>query len=186
MADIARMLESGMVVDEFTSLWDRACAQDAARSIFAYIRSHGLQNCVFVSCYHDFLGPQTTPDWVFDAKSGTCRWFDPVSLTTTQPAEPKCVSLDTPRVDLWLLRCDPEVCSTYTHIQRKKRAGEKGGGGFLMSRFRSGRCFATIITKRSSSPHKPRATFYSALPIYTVPQILCKRALKVRNTLQME
>lgn len=111
MADIARMLESGLVVDEFTSLWDRTCAQEVAQSIFDYIRSHGLQNCVFVSCYHDFLGPHTIPEWVFDAKSGTCRWFDAASLTPAQLVDPGCdlIELSPPQVDLWLLRCDPEV-----------------------------------------------------------------------------
>lgn len=121
MADIARMLESGVVIDEFTSLWDRTCAQDVAQSIFAYIRRRGLRDCVFVSCYHDFLGPLATPDWAFDAKSGTCRWFNAdVTIATQATALPSCPpDLSPPQVDLWLLPCNPEVWALFRNHHYK-------------------------------------------------------------------
>lgn len=64
-ADVSRQLESGCVIDEFTSNVDRNVALSCAKSIGDYIRKKGLKKCVFVSCHKDFIDT-ICPDYVVD------------------------------------------------------------------------------------------------------------------------
>lgn len=68
-ADLARRLESYAVVDEFTSVVDRAVAKSAANAISRYIRKNGLKKVVFASCHYDII-EWLQPDWVFDTATG--------------------------------------------------------------------------------------------------------------------
>lgn len=64
-ADLARQIESGCVIDEFTSTVDRNVAISCSKSISKYIKSKGLKHCVFVSCHKDFIDA-LSPDYVID------------------------------------------------------------------------------------------------------------------------
>lgn len=69
-AYLARVLESGAVVDEFTSVVDRHVAKAVSASVSKYVTSKGLKNLVFASCHHDII-EWLQPDWVFDTSNGT-------------------------------------------------------------------------------------------------------------------
>ena len=64
-ADLARQIESGCVIDEFTSTVDRNVAISCSKSISKYIKNKGLKKCVFVSCHKDFIDA-LQPDYVID------------------------------------------------------------------------------------------------------------------------
>lgn len=64
-AIIARSLENGAIIDEFTSVVNRETAFSLSTSISKYIRKNNLQNLVFASCHRDIVG-WLEPDWVFD------------------------------------------------------------------------------------------------------------------------
>ena len=63
--DLARSIESGCVIDEFTSTVDRNVAISCSKSIGKYIREKNLKKCVFVSCHKDFID-FLQPDIVID------------------------------------------------------------------------------------------------------------------------
>ena len=69
-AHLARVIESGAVLDEFTSVVDRQVAQAVANSVSKYIKKNGLANVVFASCHYDIID-WLQPDWVFDTSNGT-------------------------------------------------------------------------------------------------------------------
>ena len=64
-ADLSRQLESGAVIDEFTSVVNRECAKSCSMSIAKYIRASGMKNVVFASCHDDII-PFLEPDWVYN------------------------------------------------------------------------------------------------------------------------
>lgn len=68
-ADLAARLEDGAVIDEFTSVVDRAVAKSCAHSVQRYIRAKGLRGVVFASCHYDIID-WLQPDWIFDTASG--------------------------------------------------------------------------------------------------------------------
>lgn len=68
-ADVARRLEDGAVIDEFTSVVDRNVAKSCATSIRRYADSHDVKRMVFASCHYDIV-EWLNPDWVFDTQSG--------------------------------------------------------------------------------------------------------------------
>lgn len=67
-ADLARRIESGAVIDEFTSVVDRKVASSCAYSIQRYIRAENLQQITFATCHYDVI-EWLSPDWVFDTKT---------------------------------------------------------------------------------------------------------------------
>jgi energy-coupling factor transporter ATP-binding protein EcfA2 len=69
-ADIARMLNSNAVIDEFTSVVDRQVAKSCSWAIQRYIRDKGLRNITFSSCHYDVID-WLNPDWVFDTESNS-------------------------------------------------------------------------------------------------------------------
>jgi GNAT superfamily N-acetyltransferase len=68
-ADVARRLETGAVVDEFTSVVDRNVAKSASTAIHKYIHAQKFNGVVFASCHYDIL-EWLRPDWYFDTARG--------------------------------------------------------------------------------------------------------------------
>jgi len=68
-ADVARRLESGAVIDEFTSVVDRDVAKSTSNAIHKYIHASEFSNVVFASCHYDIL-EWLRPDWYFDTARG--------------------------------------------------------------------------------------------------------------------
>lgn len=64
-ADLARRLQSGAVIDEFTSVVDRHVAKSCSHALSRYIRKESLTNIVFASCHYDIV-EWLQPDWVYD------------------------------------------------------------------------------------------------------------------------
>lgn len=64
-ADLAMKIESGAVIDEFTSVVDRNVAKSCSYAVSRYIRNYGLENVVFASCHYDIID-WLNPDWVYD------------------------------------------------------------------------------------------------------------------------
>ncbi len=79
-ADLARSLQSGAVVDEFTSTVDRVTARSCARAASRFVRAQGFRRVMFASCHYDILD-WLQPDWVFDTQTGVFdaggRWERP-------------------------------------------------------------------------------------------------------------
>jgi len=67
-ANIARLLNSNVVIDEFTSVVDRQVAKSCSWAVQRYIRGMGLRNVVFASCHYDII-EWLNPDWVFDTET---------------------------------------------------------------------------------------------------------------------
>jgi hypothetical protein len=68
-ADLSRRLESGAVIDEFTSVVDRNVAKAASVSISRYIRNNDINNVILSTCHRDII-EWLEPDWVIDTDSG--------------------------------------------------------------------------------------------------------------------
>lgn len=68
-ANLARQLTHGAVIDEFTSVVDRAVAQAASRSMRRYVSAKRLQGITVATCHYDVM-EWLEPDWVFDCGSG--------------------------------------------------------------------------------------------------------------------
>jgi len=68
-ADLARRLQVGAVVDEFTSVVDRTVAKSCAASIRRYVDAQRLSRVVFASCHYD-VAEWLLPDWTFDTLNG--------------------------------------------------------------------------------------------------------------------
>lgn len=64
-ANMARLLNSGAVFDEFTSVIDRDTAKSLSNSIKGYIRRNNLKNIVFAAPHHD-IAEYLEPDWMYD------------------------------------------------------------------------------------------------------------------------
>ena len=54
-ATLARQLQDGAIIDEFTSVVDRNVAKSCCISITKYIKDKGLKNIVFATCHRDVL-----------------------------------------------------------------------------------------------------------------------------------
>jgi GNAT superfamily N-acetyltransferase len=68
-ADLARRLQDGAIIDEFTSVVDRAVAKSCAYAVQRYIRKFGLKKILFATCHYD-VAEWLMPDWVFDTATG--------------------------------------------------------------------------------------------------------------------
>lgn len=67
-SDIARLLQSGAIIDEFTSVVNRETAKSLSTCISKYIRKNNLRNVIFSTCHRDIV-EWLEPDWVFDCDS---------------------------------------------------------------------------------------------------------------------
>ena len=68
-ADLARKLKSNCVIDEFTSVVDRAVAKAASVSLSRFVTNNNLENVVLSTCHHDIL-EWLEPDWVLNTDTG--------------------------------------------------------------------------------------------------------------------
>ena len=98
-ADMARRLENGAVVDEFTSVVDRNVAKSCANSNRKYVNEKGLKGLVFASCHYDII-EWLQPDWVFDTSTGKM---------TTRGLERR------PDIILEILPCSYEAWAMFRH-----------------------------------------------------------------------
>jgi GNAT superfamily N-acetyltransferase len=64
-ADLARRLEHGATVDEFTSVVDRNVAVSVSKAVRRYVQDAGIKRLVLATCHRDVL-PWLEPDWVID------------------------------------------------------------------------------------------------------------------------
>jgi hypothetical protein len=67
-AHVARLLDSNIAIDEFTSVVNRETAYGICVSISKYIRKNNLTNVVFASCHFDIID-WLEPDWVFNTNT---------------------------------------------------------------------------------------------------------------------
>jgi len=68
-ADLARRLRSHAMVDEFTSVVDRAVAKSCSFAVQRYIRKEKMIGIVFSTCHYD-VAEWLMPDWTFDTATG--------------------------------------------------------------------------------------------------------------------
>lgn len=68
-ADLARKIENGAVIDEFTSVVDRNVAKAASVALSRYIKQNNIRNVVLSTCHRDIL-EWLQPDWVIDTDLG--------------------------------------------------------------------------------------------------------------------
>ena len=68
-ANLARKLENGAVIDEFTSVVDRNVAKAASVAVRRYVDNQNMKGVVFASCHYDIL-EWLRPDWYFDTVDG--------------------------------------------------------------------------------------------------------------------
>lgn len=68
-ADLARKVNNGAVIDEFTSVIDRNVAKAASVALSRYIKKNNIKNVVLSTCHRDIL-KWLEPDWVIDTDLG--------------------------------------------------------------------------------------------------------------------
>lgn len=68
-ADMARTIEDGACIDEFTSVVDRNVAKSCAQAVSRFIRSKGIRSVTFASCHYDIID-WLAPDWIYDTNGG--------------------------------------------------------------------------------------------------------------------
>jgi len=69
-ADLSRRLKHNSIIDEFTSVVNRATAKSVSVSLSRYIRNKKITGVIFSSCHRDII-PWLQPDWVFDCDAHT-------------------------------------------------------------------------------------------------------------------
>lgn len=67
-ADLARRLEDGAVIDEFTSVVDRNVAKSCANALRRYASSGLISKVVLATCHYD-VAEWLEPDWIFDTST---------------------------------------------------------------------------------------------------------------------
>jgi GNAT superfamily N-acetyltransferase len=68
-ATLARSLDSGAVLDEFTSVVDRNVAKAASTAMARYVRRNAIKQITIATCHRDVL-EFLEPDWVIDTDRG--------------------------------------------------------------------------------------------------------------------
>lgn len=84
-ANLARVIGSNIVIDEFTSVIDRNVAKAASSAMSRYIRANGLTNIVLATVHRDIL-EFLEPDWIIDTDKGQWnngRWLQRPQLDLT-------------------------------------------------------------------------------------------------------
>jgi len=82
-AKLARLLDTkpssrdrALVLDEFTSLVDRATARRMAAGVQRLANRRGLKRIVVVSCHNDIVGRGLLePDWLYECHNGRLLWL---------------------------------------------------------------------------------------------------------------
>lgn len=93
-ADLARQLQDGAVIDEFTSVVDRNVAKAASVGLRRLVDRRGLKRVVCASCHYDIV-EWLQPDWVFDVSTGV---FTPRGSLPPRP-----------KIELSIEPCDRKV-----------------------------------------------------------------------------
>lgn len=68
-ADLARRVDDGAVIDEFTSVVDRTVAKSCANALRRHVDQFGVKGVVLASCHYDII-EWLRPDWIFDTNTG--------------------------------------------------------------------------------------------------------------------
>jgi GNAT superfamily N-acetyltransferase len=68
-AGLARSIQDGAVLDEFTSVVDRNVAKASSNAMARYIRKNDIKNVTIATCHRDVL-EFLEPDWVIDTDRG--------------------------------------------------------------------------------------------------------------------
>jgi hypothetical protein len=68
-ADLAVAIKDGAVIDEFSSVVDRATAISSSKSLSRHVSENGVVNVVIASCHRDVI-PYLKPDWIIDTDAG--------------------------------------------------------------------------------------------------------------------
>jgi len=64
-ADMAKSIETGSCIDEFTSVVDRTVAKSCSFALNRLIRNEGIRNVTLASCHYDII-EWLQPDWIYD------------------------------------------------------------------------------------------------------------------------
>lgn len=68
-ADLARKINSNIVIDEFTSVVDRNVAKATSTAFSKYIKNNNMNNIVIATCHEDII-EWLEPDWIFNTNNG--------------------------------------------------------------------------------------------------------------------
>jgi GNAT superfamily N-acetyltransferase len=68
-ADLARRLNDGAIIDEFTSVVDRNVARSCANALRRYVTNGSVSKLILATCHYDIV-EWLQPDWFFDTASG--------------------------------------------------------------------------------------------------------------------
>ena len=68
-ADLSRLIKSGAVIDEFTSVVDRNVAKASSVALSKYIKQNKIHNLVVSTCHEDII-EWLEPDWVINTNNG--------------------------------------------------------------------------------------------------------------------
>lgn len=95
-ADLARVINTGAIVDEFTSVVDRNVAKSCSFAISRYVRKSGIRRIIFATCHYD-VADWLQPDWIYDtaARDFLARGWErrPDIVVTLSPCDPSAWSM---------------------------------------------------------------------------------------------
>lgn len=97
-ANLARRIEDGAVIDEFTSVVDRNVARSCSVALKKYVDKKRFKNLVFATCHYDII-EWLEPDWVYD--------------TVSQTVESRR-SLRRPEIEVEVVPCSVEAWSMFS------------------------------------------------------------------------
>ena len=105
-AELARALQTGGVVDEFTSNVDRHLAKQVSRDVMTYVRKQGITRLVFATCHDDFV-PWLQPDWIYSTQTQELVLLRPKDPLPALPAaiDMGAINFDLPEIELIVERC---------------------------------------------------------------------------------
>jgi GNAT superfamily N-acetyltransferase len=98
-AEMARRVNDGAVIDEFTSTVDRNVARACANAVCRYVKARGFRKLVFATCHYD-VEEWLQPDWVFDTRTRELHARD---------------CLRRPKIKIEIRRCDASVWGMFSH-----------------------------------------------------------------------
>jgi energy-coupling factor transporter ATP-binding protein EcfA2 len=99
-ARLARILDSNVSIDEFTSVIDRTVAKSSCHATQRYIRQNNISGVVFSTCHYDII-EWLQPDWIFDTQTGV--------LTSRRSLRSR------PEIQLEIYSCTTEWWEVFRH-----------------------------------------------------------------------
>mmetsp|Transcript_6837 Transcript_6837/g.17052 ORF Transcript_6837/g.17052 Transcript_6837/m.17052 type:complete len:799 (-) Transcript_6837:42-2438(-) len=175
-ADFARVIGSGVCVDEFTSTVDRALAKRIAAAIGALSRARAWSGMVFAGCHSD-IAKHLRADWVYDTLTQKLEilapspGYLPDDFKSEMP--PACVAADPPAPPLDVIH----LLSPVTLRVRVERCGCNLWQRFAPHHYLSAslaprsKCFVAVIddcdenagTHRGVQTHQRSVNLHSAI-----------------------